>query len=46
MRFVGLTEPVLVETTRLELVTPCMSSKYSNQLSYASVSLLTITHIL
>ena len=36
MRFVGLTEPVLVETTRLELVTPCMSSKYSNQLSYAS----------
>ena len=46
MRFVGLTEPVLVETTRLELVTPCMSSKYSNQLSYASVSLLAITHIL
>ncbi len=27
----------LVETTRFELVTPCMSSKYSNQLSYASV---------
>ena len=26
----------VVETTRLELVTPCMSSKYSNQLSYAS----------
>lgn len=26
----------MVETTRLELVTPCMSSKYSNQLSYAS----------
>ena len=26
----------LVETTRFELVTPCMSSKYSNQLSYAS----------
>ena len=46
MRFVGLTEPVLVETTRLELVTPCMSSKYSNQLSYASVSLLAITYIL
>ena len=27
---------VLVETTGLEPVTPCMSSKYSNQLSYAS----------
>ena len=27
---------LMVETTRLELVTPCMSSKYSNQLSYAS----------
>ena len=27
----------LVETTGLEPVTPCMSSKYSNQLSYASV---------
>ena len=26
----------MVETTRFELVTPCMSSKYSNQLSYAS----------
>ena len=26
----------LVETTGLEPVTPCMSSKYSNQLSYAS----------
>ena len=25
-----------METTRFELVTPCMSSKYSNQLSYAS----------
>ncbi len=28
---------LLVETTGLEPVTPCMSSKYSNQLSYASV---------
>ena len=28
----------LVETTGLEPVTPCMSSKYSDQLSYASVS--------
>ena len=28
----------LVETTGLEPVTPCMSSKYSNQLSYASVN--------
>ena len=27
----------LVETTGLEPVTPCMSSKYSNQLSYASI---------
>ena len=27
----------LVETTGIEPVTPCMSSKYSNQLSYASV---------
>ncbi len=27
---------VLVETTGIEPVTPCMSSKYSNQLSYAS----------
>ncbi len=26
----------MVETTGLEPVTPCMSSKYSNQLSYAS----------
>lgn len=26
----------LVETTGIEPVTPCMSSKYSNQLSYAS----------
>ena len=29
---------VLVETTGIEPVTPCMSSKYSNQLSYASIS--------
>ena len=28
---------VLVETVELESTTPCMSSKYSNQLSYASV---------
>ena len=28
---------VLVETTGIEPVTPCMSSKYSNQLSYASI---------
>ena len=28
---------LLVETTGLEPVTSCMSSKYSNQLSYASV---------
>ncbi len=28
---------LLVETTGIEPVTPCMSSKYSNQLSYASV---------
>ena len=27
---------LLVETTGLGPVTPCMSSKYSNQLSYAS----------
>ena len=33
----GLTSFILVETTGLEPVTPCMSSKYSNQLSYASV---------
>ena len=26
----------MVETTGIEPVTPCMSSKYSNQLSYAS----------
>ena len=28
---------VLVETTGIEPVTPCMSSKYSNRLSYASM---------
>ena len=27
---------LLVETSGLEPLTPCMSSKYSNQLSYAS----------
>ena len=32
--------PFLVETTGIEPVTPCMSSKYSNQLSYASATLL------
>ena len=31
---------ILVETVELESTTPCMSSKYSNQLSYASVVLL------
>ena len=31
---------LMVETTGLEPVTPCMSSKYSNQLSYASKVLL------
>ena len=31
----------LVETAELESATPCMSSKYSNQLSYASVFSLT-----
>ncbi len=30
----------LVETTGIEPVTPCMSSKYSNQLSYASKAYL------
>ena len=29
-------EDFLVETSGLEPLTPCMSSKYSNQLSYAS----------
>ena len=29
---------LIMETTGIEPVTPCMSSKYSNQLSYASVS--------
>ena len=28
----------LVETVELESTTPCMSSKYSNQLSYASIT--------
>ncbi len=28
----------MVETTGIEPVTPCMSSKYSNQLSYASIA--------
>ena len=32
---------VMVETVELESTTPCMSSKYSNQLSYASVFSLT-----
>ena len=30
----------MVETAELESATPCMSSKYSNQLSYASITLL------
>ncbi len=30
----------VVETTGLGPVTPCMSSKYSNQLSYASTRML------
>ena len=29
-----------LETTGLEPVTPCMSSKYSSQLSYASVTII------
>ena len=39
----AVTAPILgpalpvVETAELESATPCMSSKYSNQLSYASV---------
>ena len=28
----------MVETAELESATPCMSSKYSNQLSYASIT--------
>ena len=31
----------MVETAELESATPCMSSKYSNQLSYASIFSLT-----
>ena len=34
----------LVETAELESATPCMSSKYSNQLSYASVFAFDIIH--
>ncbi len=33
-----------METTGIEPVTPCMSSKYSNQLSYAS-KVLELYHI-
>ena len=33
-------ESSVMETTGIEPVTPCMSSKYSNQLSYASVTLV------
>ena len=33
----------MVETTGIEPVTSCMSSMHSNQLSYASVSLIIIT---
>ncbi len=32
-----------METTRLELVTSCMSSKHSNQLSYASGYLVSVS---
>ena len=35
----------MVETTGLEPVTPCMSSKYSDQLSYASKTLYIIAHL-
>ena len=38
--------PFLVETTRLELVTPCMSSKYSDQLSYASKAVFIIHELI
>ena len=37
---------VLVETTGIEPVTSCMSSMHSNQLSYASVTLYIISHII
>ena len=33
---IALAMVFMVETTGIEPVTPCMSSKYSNQLSYAS----------
>ena len=36
-RFLAARPSGLVETSGLEPLTPCMSSKYSNQLSYASV---------
>ena len=46
--FTEKTTPVEVvfsmETTGIEPVTPCMSSKYSNQLSYASVTVGIIAH--
>ena len=35
---------ILLETTGIEPVTPCMSSKYSNQLSYASVLRVIVYH--
>ena len=35
----------LVETTGIEPVTSCMSSKHSNQLSYASATTCIITHL-
>lgn len=38
----GFRDLFLVETTGIEPVTPCMSSKYSNHLSYASVPCLGI----
>ncbi len=41
-RKVKLKSTTLVETTGIEPVTPCMSSKYSNQLSYASTKISVI----
>ena len=36
---------LLVETVEFESTTPCMSSMYSNQLSYASVTAYIISHL-
>ena len=44
-RYLAARPPGLVETSGLEPLTPCMSSKYSNQLSYASkIQLRTLYH--